>query len=112
MGSNSFVRTRFAAAWRSQRQETATPLSLLTLFPMSTIRPVWPAIVYIALDELGGIARLSAIYAEVERIQNERGVTLSKTFQATVRRTLQDGPFEQAYRGIWHLKDMPAEEAA
>lgn len=54
----------------------------------------------------GGAASLSWIYAQVKRLRGRTGLPLNATFQATIRRTLQQSPLfcqERPRSGVWAL---------
>jgi hypothetical protein len=54
----------------------------------------------------GGAASLSWIYAQVKRLRERTGLPLNATFQATIRRTLQQSPLfcqKTPKSGCWGL---------
>ncbi len=67
----------------------------------------WVDDVVSALENLGGRARLGAIYEEVSRIRKLGGRSVPRSLEATVRRTLEDFCDESDnFRGI-NLFSMP-----
>ena len=68
--------------------------------------PTWESIVIEALDALGGHAHLADLYAEVARLCESKGRPLTRTYQATVRRTCQKSARivqDLSRSGIWRL---------
>lgn len=68
--------------------------------------PTWKDLVQEVLQSLGGEAHLSAIYSEIE---GHKKTATNPTWQATVRRTLQQySVFEpREARGVWALTQKP-----
>jgi len=66
-----------------------------------TISGTWMSLVRMAMMKLGGKATLDKIYREVEKVAGEKKST-NPTWQATVRRTLQQH-FQHVERGVWSV---------
>lgn len=66
----------------------------------------WKEVVESALQELGGEAKLPEIY---KKIQDNQKTRTNPTWNATVRRTLQQYTvFQPKGKGLWALKEIPA----
>lgn len=65
-----------------------------------------------ALCRLGGKAHLTLINKEVEKIRKDAGRTLSKTWENTVRQTLEDYCSEASFRRRENLFCMPEGKGA
>ena len=83
-----------AADARAGREAGDPSLSLTTLHmtDQATRRPTWEESVVAALERLGGGARLFELYETVRDGREALGLPLTRTFKATVRRTLQQSP--------------------
>ncbi|MFZ5480579.1 MAG: hypothetical protein ACOZNI_27700, partial [Myxococcota bacterium] len=82
-------------------------LQLFTFDPMHATPWIkWETSVLEALRRLGGRAHLSDLYGEVARLRRKRGLALSATYEATIRRTLQFSRGAAPVRGrpgYWRL---------
>lgn len=58
----------------------------------------WKDVVYKVVEELGGKATLSEIY---EQIEGHKKCDTCPTWKATVRKTLQFGPYRHVDTGVW-----------
>jgi hypothetical protein len=77
--------------------------------PLMATRVTWFDDVYEALQRLGGRAHLSSIYREVKSIREVAGRSLTKTWENTVRQTLEDhSQASESFRSgkdIFHLPE-------
>lgn len=60
------------------------------VMPAATYRKTWADDLVVALENIGGEGYLHSIYKEVERIRRTAGRSVPPSFEATVRRTLED----------------------
>jgi len=81
--------------------------------PNGETEMTWRSDVRKALEELGGRASLRRIYRETSRIRRAAGRSLPQSFDATVRRTLEEHSSDSlVYRGIHDLFWMPEGKGA
>jgi hypothetical protein len=71
----------------------------------------WQETVTTSLRRLKGEASLQDLYPVVAEVRVKQGFKLSETWQATVRRTVQQAPNIVAVRkGVWRLVDAGTTE--
>jgi hypothetical protein len=76
------------------------PLAVPRFIAGVELEQTWRDLVRAWLDRQGGPVRLDALYRAFARHPKARG---NATYQATIRRTLQQGPFERHGGGVWSV---------
>ncbi len=74
------------------------PLTLPRIYLVAAISETWRDVLLRWVREQEGPVSLSAMYEAMRRHPKSRN---NPTFDATIRRVLQEGPFERVERGMW-----------
>lgn len=74
------------------------PLRVPRIYAAATLEPLWSDVIASWLRSQKGPVQLSEIYRALSRHPKARG---NRTFEATIRRVLQEGAGRRVARGVW-----------